>query len=1083
MITRIIALSVHQRWLVVLLTTLVCAFGVWSLIRLPIDAVPDITNNQVQINTLAPALSAFEIEKQVTYPIETALAGIPGLEYTRSLSRNGFSQVTAVFGDKIDIYFARQQVNERLMAANGQFPPGVETRMGPIATGLSEIYMWAVRYEPPGVDNVIRDGEPGWQSDGAYLTPEGQVLKNDVEKEAYLRTVQDWIIKPQLRNVPGVASVDSLGGYVKQYQVQPDPEKLYALGLSFGDVAATIERNNVSRGAGYIEHNGEGLVVRSGGRLETVDDIRRVVVATRNGVPVRVGDIATVGVGKELRVGSASMNGKEVVIGTALMLIGANSRTVSAAVDAKVGEISKGLPPAIEVKTVLNRTLLVDATVKTVAKNLVEGAALVIAVLFVMLGNFRAALVTATVIPVTMLCLAIGMYTGKISANLMSLGALDFGLIADGAIIVVENSLRHLSERRRALGRSLTVDERLDTVIASAVEMRRPTVYGQSIIILVYLPILSFSGVEGKMFHPMAMTVIIALLSEFMLSLTYFPAMVALFVSGKGEESENAIIMSLKRFYRPLLSWAMASPMKVVAIGAGIFVFSLLLFTRLGGEFVPTLDEKNIAMQANRIPSTSLTQSQAMQFEVENAIRAFPEVAYVFSKTGTAEAATDPMPPNLTDTFVFLKPQDEWPDPHLSKEKLIQKIEAAVEKLPGNIYEFSQPIQLRFNELLAGVRGDIAVKVFGEDFDVMLRVANHIAAILRSIPGAADVKVEQVAGLPLLDIKVDKAEIARLGLSLGAVQDVIGAAIGGQQAGVVFEGDRRFSIIVRLKDSVREDIPALENIPVPLPGTGMHQAPTVLLKQVAKFSVVEGQNQISRENGRRRVVVSANVRGRDIASVVEEAQAKIDAKVKIPPGYWLGWGGQFENLAAARARLQLVVPVCFFLIFLLLYSALGGALDALLVFSAVPLALSGGIAALWLRGMPMSVSAAVGFIALSGVAVLNGLVMRTYIRQLIDRGHPPREAIFEGAMTRLRPVAMTALVASLGFVPMAVATSTGAEVQRPIATVVIGGLISATVLTLLVLPALYTLFGGNKSSATPQNANGDASVPPQGVDA
>jgi cobalt-zinc-cadmium resistance protein CzcA len=790
-----------------------------------------------------------------------------------------------------------------------------------------------------------------------------------------------------------------------------------------------------------------------------------------------------VGIGRELRVGSASLNGKEVVIGTALMLIGANSRTVSAAVDAKMKEIKKGLPPAIEVKTILNRTLLVDATVKTVAKNLAEGAALVIAVLFIMLSNFRAALVTATVIPVTMLCLAIGMYTGKISANLMSLGALDFGLIADGAIIVVENSLRHLSERRRAFGRALTVEERLDTVITSAVEMRRPTVYGQSIIILVYLPILSFSGVEGKMFHPMAMTVIIALLSEFLLSLTYFPAMIALFVSGQGEESENAIVMSLKRLYRPLLSWAMASPIKVVAIGAGVFVFSLLLFTRLGGEFVPTLDEKNIAMQANRIPSTSLTQSQAMQFEVENAIRAFPEVAYVFSKTGTAEVATDPMPPNLTDTFVFLKPQNEWPDPHLPKEKLIEKIEAAVEKLPGNIYEFSQPIQLRFNELLAGVRGDIAVKVFGEDFDVMLRVANHIASILHSIPGAADVKVEQVAGLPLLDIKIDKAEIARLGLSLGAVQDVIGAAIGGQQAGVVFEGDRRFPIIVRLKDAVRENIQALENIPVPLPANGMHQAPTVLLKQVAKFSVVEGQNQISRENGKRRVVVSANVRGRDIASVVEEAQAKIDAKVKIPPGYWLGWGGQFENLAAARARLQLVVPICFFLIFLLLYSALGGALDALLVFSAVPLALSGGIAALWLRGMPMSVSAAVGFIALSGVAVLNGLVMRTYIRQLIDRGYSSREAIFEGAMTRLRPVAMTALVASLGFVPMAVATSTGAEVQRPIATVVIGGLISATLLTLLVLPALYTLFGGNNTKVTPQNANGDARPAPHGADA
>ena len=1083
MFKQIISFSVHQRWLIVLLTALVSAFGVWSLTRLPIDAVPDITNNQVQINTLAPSLSANEIEKQITYPIENALAGIPGLEFTRSLSRNGFSQVTAVFGEKLDIFFARQQVNERLMAAKEEFPPGVEVRMGPIATGLSEIYMWTVRYEEPGVDHPIRDGEPGWQSDGSYLTPEGQVLTSDVEKTAYLRTVQDWIIKPQLRNVPGVASVDSIGGYVKQYQVQPDPAKLYALGLSFGDVAATIERNNVSRGAGYIERNGEGLVVRSGGRLETMDDIRRVVVATRNGVPVRIGDIAEVGVGRELRTGSASMNGQEVVIGTTLMLIGANSRTVSVAVDAKMREINKALPPGIEAKTILNRTLLVDATVKTVAKNLSEGAILVIIVLFVLLGNFRAALITALVIPITMLLLATGMVEGHISANLMSMGALDFGLIADGAVIIAENSLRHLAERQHALGRKLMQEERLRTVIESAEEMIRPSVYGQAIIILVYVPLLTFSGVEGKMFQPMSMTVIIALASAFVLSVTFVPAMISILITGYIEESENAVVRYMKRIYRPWLDKAVGAPLKTIAVGAGVFVFSLLLFTRLGQEFIPTLDEKNIAMQANRIPSASLTQSQSMQFEVENAVRAFPEVAYVFSKTGTAEVATDPMPPNLTDTFIFLKPQDEWPDPHLPKEELIRKIQADVGKLPGNVYEFSQPIQLRFNELLAGVRGDIAVKVFGEDFDIMLRAANQIAAIMRSVPGAADVKVEQIAGLPLLEIKVDKAAIARLGLSLGAVQDVIGAAIGGQRAGVVFEGDRRFPIIVRLKDSVREDAQALENIPVSLPADGAHQAPTVLLKQVATFSFVEGQNQISRENGKRRVVVTANVRGRDIASVVAEAEAKVSAKVKIPAGYWLGWGGQFENLAAARARLQLVVPVCFFMIFLLLYSALGRVRDALIVFSAVPLALSGGIAALWLRGMPMSVSAAVGFIALSGVAVLNGLVMRTYIRQLIDQGHSSRDAIVEGAMTRLRPVAMTALVASLGFVPMALATGTGAEVQRPIATVVIGGLITATLLTLLVLPALYTLFGGDRPAATTQGAAKTPSVPPRGADA
>lgn len=1060
MMQRIISFSVHQRWLVILLVALVGMFGAWSLTRLPIDAVPDITNNQVQINARAPALSAFEIEKQVTFPIENLLAGIPGLEYTRSLSRNGFAQVTAVFSDSYDIYFARQQVTERLMQARDEFPPQVDTRLGPIATGLSEIYMWTVRYKKFDIKTAL-DGEQGWQRNGDYLTPEGTILHSIVEKEAYLRTVQDWIIRPQLRTVPGVASIDSLGGFVKQYHVQPDPAKLTALGLSFGDLAAVIDRNNLSRGAGYLERNGEGLVVHSGGRLESIDDIRNVVVSTRNGSPVRLGEIATVAIGKELRVGSASMNGDEVVIGTSFMLIGANSRVVSAAVDKKIKQVTKTLPKDIEVRTILNRALLVDATIKTVAKNLLEGAALVILVLFLMLGDFRAALVTATVIPVTMLCLAIGMYVGKISANLMSLGALDFGLIADGAIIVAENSLRRLSEKHHKLNRPLTVEERLNTVVDSAVEMRRPTVYGQSIIILVYLPILSFSGVEGKMFHPMAMTVIIALLSEFLLSLTFFPAMIALFVSGHGEEGENKIVNALKRRYEPILIWAMDHPPKIMAIGLGAFLFAALIYLSLGQEFTPTLDEKNIALTAIRIPSTSLTQSQAMQIEIENVIETFPQVSHVFSKTGTAELATDPMPPNNTDAFIMLKPQHEWPDPNLSKNELIAQISVAIQKLPGNAYEFTQPIQLRFNELLAGVKGDIAVKVFGEDFDIMLKAANQIATILRATPGAADVKVEQVSGLPLLDIKIDKSAIARLGLSIGAVQDALGAAIGGQQAGIIFEGDRRFPIFVRLGDNLRDNTQALEAIPVSLPPDALGRIATVQLRQIAKFTTIDGQNQVSRENGKRRVVVSANVRGRDIASVVNDARAKIDAKVKLPPAYWIIWGGQFENLEAARARLMIVVPICFFMIFLLLYSALGSALDALLVFTAVPLALSGGVLALWLRAMPMSVSAAVGFIALSGVAVLNGLVMRTYIHQLMMNGEPERRAIFDGAMTRLRPVTMTALVASLGFVPMALATGTGAEVQRPIATVVIGGLISATLLTLVVLPALYTYFGDN----------------------
>ena len=1066
MIARILEFSVRQRWLVLLLSLAAAAFGVYSLGRLPIDAVPDITNNQVQINTSAPSLSPYDIEKQVTFPVETALAGIPGLEYTRSLSRNGFSQVTAVFSEKLDIYFARQQVNERLAEAKASLPPGAEPRMGPISTGLGEIYMWTVHYKKPGDGTPVRDGRPGWQSDGSYLTPEGQRLASDLERAAYLRTVQDWIIRPQLKTVPGVAGVDAIGGFQKQYHVQPDPAKLIGLGLSFADVAAAIEANNTNRGAGYLEQNGEGYVVRSAGRLESMEEIGNVVVATRGGVPVRIKDVASVGIGRELRTGSASENGREVVVGTALMLIGGNSRTVSAAVDAKMQELNRSLPPSIEAKTVLNRTLLVDATVHTVAKNLMEGAFLVIFVLFLLLGNVRAALITALVIPVAMLMTMTGMVGGKISANLMSLGALDFGLIVDGAVIIAENSLRHLAERQHELKRTLTTAERLSTVMESAEEMIKPSVFGQAIIILVYVPLLTFTGVEGKMFEPMALTVIIALLAAFVLSLTFVPAMIAIVITDRVREKENIFVRGMRALYEPALQRAIRHPLPFIAGGIILFVAAGLLFGRLGQEFVPTLDEKNIAMNALRIPSTALSQSQRMQVKVEQTISRFPQVAFVYSKTGTAEVASDPMPPNSSDAFIMLKPREGWPDPELPKEELQRRIEVAVSALPGNNYEFSQPIQMRFNELLAGVRGDVAVKVFGEEFEPMLKAANQIAAILRDTGGAQDVKVEQVTGLPFLEIKVDKAEIARLGLSVAAVQDVIGAAIGGREAGILFEGDRRFPIIVRLNDKARENIEALKNLPVPLPPSAQTgRAAAILLRQVAQFDYAEGPNQVSRENGKRRVVVTANVRGRDIASLVAEAQEKVRQQVQLPAGYWITWGGQFESLAAARQRLMIVVPGCFFLIFLLLYAALGSARDALLVFSAVPLALTGGIIALWLRAMPFSVSAAVGFIALSGVAVLNGLVMLSFIKQLINEGMPFRAAVYQGALTRLRPVAMTALVASLGFVPMALATGTGAEVQKPLATVVIGGLITATLLTLLVLPALYIRFGQRRSTA------------------
>lgn len=1080
MINRILALSVHHRWLVVLLTLAASAIGVWSLTKLPIDAVPDITNVQVQINTVAPSLSPSDIEKQVTFPIETALAGIAGLEYTRSLSRNGFSQVTAVFAEKTDIYFARQQVNERLTEVKANLPLGAEVRMGPISTGLGEIYMWTVHYQRSGTV-AAKDGQPGWLSDGSYLTPEGRRLATEMERAAYLREVQDWIIRPQLKTVPGVAGVDAIGGFSKHYQVQPDPSKLISLELSFADLAEAVDRNNVSRGAGYLERNGEGYVIRTAGRFENMEEIENVVVATRGGVPVRVKDVAEVKLGRELRSGSASENGQDVVVGTALMLIGGNSRTVSAAVDARIKEINKTLPPSIVVKPVLNRTLLVDATIRTVAKNLAEGAFLVILVLLLLLGNFRATLITAAVIPIAMLVTATGMVQGRISANLMSLGALDFGLIVDGAVIITENSLRLLAERQHQLGRQLTLGERLSTVTAASEEMIKPSVYGQMIIILVYVPLLTFTGVEGKMFEPMALTVIIALVGAFVLSLTFVPAMIAIVITGTVREKESALIRILKQAYQPILSGAIARPGAVTLGSIVLFAAAAALFVRLGQEFIPTLDEKNIAMHAIRIPSTALGQSQTMQIQVEKAVNSFPEVAHVFSKTGTAEIAADPMPPNVSDTFIILKPQEQWPDPSLPKDALIKSIQDAVQELPGNNFEFTQPIQMRFNELLAGTRGDLAVKVFGEQFEMMLPAANRIATILRRIDGAQDVRVEQVSGLPLLEIKIDKAAIARLGLSQFAVQDVIGAAIGGREAGFLFEGDRRFPIIVRLPDAVRDDVEALKNLPVPLPPSPQTgRAPSILLKQVADFSFTEGPNQISRENGKRRIVVTANVRGRDISSVVDEAQARVGQQLQLPSGYWIAWGGQFENLAAARRRLMIVVPACFFLIFLLLFSALRSPRDALLVFSAVPLALTGGVAALWLRNMPFSVSAAVGFIALSGIAVLNGLVMLTYIKQLIEEGKSFRAAILEGAMTRLRPVVMTALVASLGFVPMAAATGTGAEVQRPLATVVIGGLISATVLTLLVLPALYACFGrqSTRRMRGRQSHDGLQQVPP-----
>ncbi|MBI3463623.1 MAG: CusA/CzcA family heavy metal efflux RND transporter [Planctomycetes bacterium] len=1077
MLERILAFSIHHRVLILLLTIVAAAVGAYSLQHLPIDAVPDITNNQVQINTLYPSFSPEEIEKQITLPIETALAGIPGLELTRSISRNGFSQVQAVFADDVDIYFARQQVAEHLLTASELLPDGAEPKMGPISTGLGEVYQWTVHYaHPRGEGADVVDGRPGWQSDGSYLTPEGRRLTTELERAAYLREVQDWIIRPQVQSVKDVAGVDAIGGYVKQYQVQPDPMKLVSYALTFQDLIDALRKNNVSAGAGYIEHKGESYLVRFTGRVENEREIAEIVVATRNGTAIRIGDVATVAIGGELRTGSASENGSEVVIGTALMLIGANSRTVAAAVDAEMSKINHTLPADIRAKTVLNRTKLVDATIRTVRNNLVEGAILVVVVLFVLLGDLRAAFITALAIPLSMLITAAGMVQTKVSGNLMSLGAIDFGLIVDGSVIIVENCLRMLAEKQHSLGRQLTLPERLETVFEASKQVRSATAFGEAIIITVYLPILTLTGVEGKMFRPMALTVVFALSAAFVLSLTFVPAMVSLLIRRRVNEKENVAVRLAKRAYQPLLAWAVRHRWAVVCCALAAFAASLILFAKLGREFVPTLDEQDIAIEGLRIASTSLTQSTQMQLEVEKTIAQFPEVEFVFSKSGTAEMATDPVGPNSSDTFIVLKPREQWPDPTEPKAQLIERLEEALSDLPGNLYEFTQPIQMRFNELIAGVRSDVAVKVFGEDPQQLMLVARQIAGTLASVDGAEGVKVEQTIGQPVMTIRADENTIGRYGLSKADVEAIIVSAVGGAPAGQVLQGDRRFELVVRLPESLRKDIHALEDLPVPLPQPESTAEPTqfallgrsktagqpgfVPLSSVLEgghIKVAEGANQISRENGRRRVVIQCNVRGRDLGSFVTEAQQRIEDRVELPPGVRLQWGGQFENLINAQQRLSVVVPVCFLLIFALLYATFGSAKHAGLVFTGVPLALTGGIVALWLSEMPFSISAAVGFIALSGVAVLNGLVMITFINQLASNGLPVGEAIVQGSLTRLRPVLMTALVASLGFVPMALATGPGAEVQKPLATVVIGGIVSSTLLTLFVLPALYRL--------------------------
>jgi len=1041
MFEKIIHFAIGQRWLVLMIALGMAVLGVFSYQQLPIDAVPDITNVQVQVNTSAPGYSPLESEQRITFPIETAMAGLPRLAETRSVSRYGLSQVTVVFKDGTDIYFARQLVNERIQEAKDKLPAGIAPSMGPISTGLGEIYMWTV------------DAKPGAKKpDGTPYTATD------------LREIQDWIIKPQLRNVPGVTEINTIGGYAKEFQVAPLPDQLVAYGVTMHDLVGALERNNSNIGAAYIEKKGEQLLVRSPGQIGSISEIGNIVVTSKQGVPVRIRDVAQVALGKELRTGAATQDGHEVVLGTVFMLVGENSRTVARAVGLRLQEINKSLPSGIVANTVYDRTVLVDRAIDTVKKNLLEGALLVIAILFLFLGNFRAAVITALVIPLAMLFTFSGMVANHVSANLMSLGALDFGIIIDGAVVIVENCVRRLAHAQAALARPLTRTERYSEVFAAARESRRPLLFGQLIIMVVYLPIFALTGVEGKMFHPMAFTVVTALLGAMILSVTFIPAAVALLIGDKVSEKESRLMGWAKRGYEPLLRGVMRSKPLVLTIAGAIVLLSGLLATRMGSEFVPSLDEGDIALHALRIPGTSLTQAITMQAELDRAIKQFPEVHTVFSKMGTAEIATDPMPPNVADNFVMLKPKSAWPDPSRNKDDLVAAIQAAVEKVPGNNYEFTQPIQMRFNELISGVRSDVAVKVFGDDMDTMNATAEQISGVLEKIAGAADVKVEQTTGLPMLTIQIDREKTARLGLNVSDVHEVIGAAIGGSAAGTLFEGDRRFDIVVRLPEALRSDLEALKRLPIRLPGGGTTAA-FVQMGDVAIFDYAPGPNQISREDGKRRVVVTANVRGRDIGSFVAEAQRQLAQQVQVPSGYWSTWGGTFEQLQSAARRLQIVVPLALMLVFMLLYAMFNNIKDGALVFTGVPFALTGGIIALWLRDIPLSISAGVGFIALSGVAVLNGLVMIAYIRSLREEGMALDQAIHDGAMTRLRPVLMTALVASLGFVPMAIATGTGAEVQRPLATVVIGGILSSTVLTLLVLPLLYRLVHGKAAQA------------------
>jgi len=1022
LVERLLGFSLAQRFLVIIGAVMLVVIGALSWQQLTLDAVPDITTNQVQINTNTGGLSPLEVEKLVTFPIETAMGGVPGRQSVRSLSQYGLSQVTVVFDDAVDTYFARQLVNERLNNVREQLPAGVEApQLGPVSTGLGEVYMYAV--------------------------------ESDTRSIMDLRTLQDWTIAPQLRTVPGVAEVNAADGSEKQYQVTVDPQRLRARSLTVENVVTALEKNNRNTGGGVLERQGERTLIRSVGLATKPEDIERIVVSSEGGIPVLVRDVATVGFGTQVLTGLSTKDGKHVIVGTVLMLKGANGRNVAQDSAARLKEISGQLPKDVKVTPVYDRAELVGEAVHTVQKSLLEGGVLVIVILLALLGNVRGALIVALAIPLSMLFAITLMNRFGISGNLLSLGAIDFGLIVDGAVVMIENAVRRLAEQREHMGRTLTREEVRTTVSASCREVAKPTAFAVTIITVVYLPILALEGTEGKMFKPMAFTVVFALIGALILTLTLIPALASLFLSGDTKEGHNPIMSLFDRVYRPLLGWAMRSRAILVGGALGLLALSGFVFTKLGSEFIPQLDEGSSLIQPVRVRTVGDEETLRLVTAMERKIKEVPEVTTVFSRSGTPEVATDPMPLSLTDSYIMLKPRSEW-RAGLTKEKLVEEMEAKANEVPGQGYGFSQPIQMRFSELISGVKADIAVKVFGEDLDELKRLADGVAASLRKIPGAADVQVEQVDDIPVLQIDIDREAIARLGVNVDDVQTLVSTALGQTPVGQIIEGDKRFNLVVKFAGEVSNSVEQIAALPVPTPGGG-----SVPLGSVAKIGNKPAPAQISREAGKRRVVVQLNVRGSDLGTFIKAAQTAVARDVKMPEGYYAQWGGQFENLQRASARLTIVVPVALGLIFVLLFSTFGSLKQALLIFTGVPLAVTGGILALWARGLPFSIAAGVGFIALSGVAVLNGVVMVSAINRLREEhGMGVKEAARQGALERLRPVLMTALVAALGFIPMALNTGIGAEVQKPLATVVIGGIASATILTLLVLPTLYAWF-------------------------